>query len=231
MRRIGLVLVLALALAVPAGASESAPHVTDPCGDAGAMVSSGDDTWYLPEGRDAGFDIKSVLFEDLEEAGGVRVTLELCGDVPEARAFGSWWFVSWGLDSPDPSCLGQLHLNDNADQDEGFKRTARFAKYCAEESQDIMGETYWRSTSRFNMDLPTFAVEGPRIVWDLPADAFDGEAAEMLAPGTDWRTPRAWTRDLAGTLFTYQMGNITLQSGAHDQAGPGRDFVVDAATE
>jgi hypothetical protein len=224
MRRL-LAVAFVLAFAVPAGASEAAPHVEDPCGDAGSMLWVEDDSVDLPDGRAGGFDIASVRFEDIGDAGeGVRVTLEMCGDVPESRLFGTAWEVNWQLPDTDEPCWGHVHLNDINTQD-GIERRARYGKSCMRPYEDVLGRSGSMSYGRFSHVVPVH-VDGPRVVWELPAGAFDGEAAAMLEPGTPWTAPRARTSDTGATLFTWYMGTAGGQTGPSDTAGPGRDFVV-----
>lgn len=230
MRRF-LVAITLMAMAAPAGATESEAHIADICGDTDPLVWAGDESVYHPDGRSDGFDIGEASFEDLfdgEEVVGVRVTLELCGDVPDPAVFATSWRVTWRLEGPPDatsSCSASVHMTD-INSTEGLERTARFQKSCSEPYKDILGRQGSRGYSVFSIDVASFEVDGSRITWELRRDAFSDEAAQVLAPGTLWQHPTADTRDTGASLFSIGLGNGGATAGAADDTEVGRDFTV-----
>lgn len=230
MRRFLLAITL-LAMAVPAGADETAAHVTDICGDTDPLVWAGEESVDHPDGRSDGFDIKEASFEDLlegDEVIGVRVNLELCGDVPDPRAFATAWNVNWRLVDPADAastCSAAVQMAD-INTSEGLERVARFQKSCSEPYKDILGRQGSQSYSVFSIDVTSFEVDGSRITWELRRDAFSDEAAQILAPDTLWQQPSANSRDTGASLFANDAGNSGATAGAADRTERGREFVV-----
>lgn len=222
---------------LPAAAADSAdPHISDECGDADEMVRVGDAVMHSPdEERAAGFDIRAVWFEDLFEGEGeqrehvgVRVHLELCGDVPEPGPLWSAWSVTWQLAG---QCGRSVRVFDQADStapDPGVVRIATLESECARSGSllaQMTSNDHWAE----QLDDQAFSVAANRITWTLTPDMLSGEHAdrvEFVAPGTEWTSTAARARD--GRTLTeawYEPLGLT-GPGANDGAGRGRDFTV-----
>lgn len=234
-RRLALLLVASSVFTTAGTAAE--PEVSDACGDAGAILQVNDQTLVptVDEDRAAGFDAEAVWFEGSED-GRVRITLDLCGTVPDIDLDGSLWEVAWSLGE---ACRGRVAVNDVRDQGTlAVERESTFVGSCSRPSDFPPGD--WNESYEvFREPLAdsSVSVEDDRVTWTLDPAGYTAEAAAVLAPGTEWARPRLRTVD--GRRLTggsQEGGEASFRfggPGASDSSGygDGRTFVVPEAPE
>lgn len=222
--------------AVPAtgGAGAADPELTDPCGDADAMVRVGDEEVATPDPeRAAGFDIEAAWFEDLYEGTGparqhvgVRIHLQMCGDVPGPELVGSGWGVRVDIEGP---CTRVVWTGDHDGEEptDGVVRRGYLQSQCVRPGTILPNSTEGYVEWEEELPAGAFAVQGDTLSWTLLRDALPESRTDFLEPATRWSTPGGYARD--GRQLTMASGDDVFYvsgPGAYDTAGGGRDFTV-----
>lgn len=243
-RHLSAVVALGVAGALSIAGTADAPEVTDPCGDAGRMVELARQPLAdNPDaGRTAGFDVERAWFEvvppdELPDDSDVvvRVTLDLCGDLPPVELHGSTWDVGWRLSE---RCFGRVEVSDiRSEETLEVERRAFFSGNCSRPIEHIVPGSWAEGYSLFQHELGAGAVtvDGDVITWTLDRASLDGAAADALAPGTVWARPTASTRDARQLTHAWQRHEdgshtyfVSGPGGADDtRRDGGRDFVIE----
>lgn len=219
------VFAVAGATAAQAEVTPDHPHIVDECGDANEVLWVDGTTVGTPdEERAAMFDVKAAWFDDiLDEVGdhnGVRVTLEMCGDVPEPELAESRWEVSWNIGD---SCHWYLGLQDHVDSDSTSlsQREARLESGCGSSGSSFAA----------TLEDDSWSVDGNRITWTLTQETVPADGPQdrsFLTRGTSWLSPEAGARDGRAVMLFSGNGGVDQRAnlvGTID-CGKGRDFTV-----
>lgn len=216
---------------LPAAAADPTdPHVSDPCGDANWIAWVDGTTVDSPDtARAAMFDIKSAWFTDVigenDEHLGVRVNLEMCGDVPEPEpGVESSWSVRWRLAD---GCWMKVLLIDKMDRFSVMRRDVRIESDCKAPQRDLY---------RTILNGP-YTVEGNHITWTLTPDTLPltTDESAFLKPGTTWLEPYAVARDGRAPASAWGAGltppYLIHVVGTEDRTRDGHEFTVGETRE
>jgi hypothetical protein len=222
--RVGVLLVALVLFAAPVGA-ETAPQVTDDCGDAGSRGEWNGDGLDLEENRPY-LDIASARVAGLYGSGGAfegfTVAVTVCGEVSAADG---GYNIGWGYGDRCVShvswTLPGRHVPDGEGASGQIQATstpqAVVTEECYREQEtplDPSHETVYRVV------LPEEAAvfEGDTLTFTVPAALLPAEAAPRLAPGTVWENIGAVSMDQgpsgwAGYLDTEgNRGELTIRT-------------------
>jgi len=215
-------------------ADSADPHVSDECGDADRMVQAGDVVVGTqdPE-RAAGYDIKSVRFEDLYDEQdrhvGVRTQLQMCGALPGPEITNSYWAVRVNIEGP---CTRVLYLHDtdhDSDPMPAAQRKAFLSSQCSRPSETLPGWTEGYVEWTAELETHEYAVAGDTITWTLTPDLLPGGRTDFVTEGTVWSSQGASARDGRRLTETYNGQVVEFGAsgpGASDGAGSSAPFTV-----
>jgi hypothetical protein len=234
LRRAVLVLMVLALVPVPA-AAETAPQVTDACGDAGTRGEWNGDSMDFEDSRphlDIATGRVGGLYEG-EALTGFTAAITVCGEVSAADG---GYSIRWGYGDRCHGSLDWTLAGRNQPGDEGLSGAAHlasgsrglFTEYCFRDQQtplDPGTETIYA----VELGEDALAFDGDTLTFTVAAAGLPEAALARLVPGTEWTGIGVVTMDQGPSLWAGYIdteGNRGHLSVRADFALGGASYIV-----